>query len=104
MIGSTRLARRAGIAFGLGGFLLILVRVMNWSAVGAIGELLGAAAVVVSLLYLAAQMRMGARQAQLEAGRNLSRGIGDVSLALSVNGELGLWVGVRVPGGAWTET
>ena len=62
---------------------------MNWSAVGAIGELLGAAAVVISLLYLAAQMRMGARQARLEAGRNLSRGIGDVSLALSVNGELG---------------
>ena len=62
---------------------------MNWSAVGAIGELLGAAAVVVSLLYLAAQMRNGIRQARLEAGRSLSTGIADVSLALSVNGELG---------------
>ncbi len=62
---------------------------MNWSAVGAIGELVGAAAVVVSLLYLAAQMRNAARQARLEAGRSLSTGIAEVSLALSVNGELG---------------
>ena len=62
---------------------------MNWSAVGAIGELLGAAAVVVSLLYLGVQMRNGIRQARLEAAGSLSRGIADVSLALSVNGELG---------------
>jgi len=61
---------------------------MNWSAVGAIGELLGAAAVVVSLLYLGVQMRNGIRQARLEAASSLSRGIGDVSLALSVNGYL----------------
>ena len=61
---------------------------MDWSAVGAIGELLGAAAVVVSLLYLAGQMRNGMRQARLEADRSISTGISDISLALSANGEL----------------
>lgn len=34
---------------------------MNWEAVGAIGETLGAIAVVVSLLYLAAQIRQNSR-------------------------------------------
>jgi hypothetical protein len=62
---------------------------MNWSAVGAIAELLGATAVVISLLYLATQVRNGIRQGRLEAGRSLSKGISDVSLALSINGELG---------------
>ena len=35
---------------------------MNWEAIGAIGEIFGAAAVVVSLLYLALQMRQNTRQ------------------------------------------
>ncbi len=34
---------------------------MNWDAVGAIAELLGAVAVVVSLVYLASQVRTGTR-------------------------------------------
>ena len=33
---------------------------MNWEAIGAVGEILGALAVVVSLLYLAVQIRHGA--------------------------------------------
>lgn len=34
---------------------------MNWEAIGAVGETLGAIAVVVSLLYLAAQIRQNSR-------------------------------------------
>ena len=34
---------------------------MNWDAVGAVGEIVGAAAVVVTLIYLAAQVRAGNR-------------------------------------------
>ena len=34
---------------------------MNWEAIGAIGETLGASAVVISLLYLAAQIRQNSR-------------------------------------------
>ena len=33
---------------------------MNWEAIGAIGEILGALAVVATLMYLARQMRQGA--------------------------------------------
>ena len=31
---------------------------MNWDAIGAVGEIVGALAVVVSLLYLAGQIRV----------------------------------------------
>ena len=34
---------------------------MNWEAIGAIGELFGAIAVVATLMYLARQMRQDAR-------------------------------------------
>jgi hypothetical protein len=35
---------------------------MNWEAIAATGELIGASAVVVSLIYLAAQIRQNTRQ------------------------------------------
>ena len=34
---------------------------MNWEAIGAVGEIIGAAAVVVSLIYLATQVRSSSR-------------------------------------------
>jgi len=37
---------------------------VNWEAIGAIGEILGAAAVVLSLIYLAAQIRQNTRQVE----------------------------------------
>ena len=37
---------------------------MNWEAIGAIGEILGAAAVVVSLIYLATQVRQNTKVAR----------------------------------------
>ena len=42
---------------------------MNWDAIGAIGEIVGAAAVVVSLIYLARQVALSNRLAQAEAWR-----------------------------------
>ena len=42
---------------------------MNWSAVGAAGELLGAIAVVASLLWVARQVQASNRIAQAEAYR-----------------------------------
>ena len=35
---------------------------MNWEALGAIGEIIGAAAVLATLFYLAAQIKMKNRQ------------------------------------------
>ena len=40
---------------------------MNWNAVAALAELLGAVAVVGSLLYLAAQVRQNTKQSRLAA-------------------------------------
>jgi hypothetical protein len=38
---------------------------MNWDAIGAIGETVGAVAVVISLVYLAIQMRSQNRETRL---------------------------------------
>ncbi len=40
---------------------------MNWDAIGAIGEIVGTAAVVASLLYLAVQTRSNARSLRAKA-------------------------------------
>jgi hypothetical protein len=39
---------------------------MNWDAVGAIGEIIGAVAVIAALIYLAIQIREGARASRLD--------------------------------------
>lgn len=45
---------------------------MNWDALGAIGELVGAGAVVLTLIYLAVQVRMSAKQQRIESNRNVN--------------------------------
>jgi hypothetical protein len=49
---------------------------MNWDAIGAVGEAIGAAGVIASLVYLAIQIRASTRasavQAKLQATRLLS--------------------------------
>ncbi len=43
---------------------------MNWQAIGAIGEILAAIAVVVTLIYLAKQIRQNAQAVQVSALRD----------------------------------
>ncbi len=45
---------------------------MNWDAIGAIGEIVGAVAVVASLAYLAAQIRNQNRESRLAAMHEIS--------------------------------
>lgn len=45
---------------------------MNWDAAGAIGEVIGAAAVVISVVYLALQVRTQTEESRLAATRDLS--------------------------------
>jgi len=40
---------------------------MNWDAIGAVGEIIGAAAVVVTLAYLALQVRASTRESEANA-------------------------------------
>jgi hypothetical protein len=44
--------------------------VVDWNAIGAIGEILGAVAVVVTLLYLSKQIRQNSRSVQVAALRD----------------------------------
>lgn len=46
---------------------------MNWDAISAISDILGASAVVVSLVYLALQIRSQNKQEKLSALREMSR-------------------------------
>ncbi|MEN8185392.1 MAG: DUF6082 family protein, partial [Myxococcota bacterium] len=46
---------------------------MNWDAIGAIGEVVGALAVVISLVYLGYQVREGARASQAETELEAAR-------------------------------
>lgn len=46
---------------------------MNWDAIGAVGEIIGALAVVASLVYLAVQIRSQNTQAKLTALQEMSR-------------------------------
>ncbi len=73
---------------------------MNWSAIDAIAQLVGAAAVVVSLLYVAAQVKASTRQARYDAGRDLAARVSDVSLTVASDPELGK---LLVQGGANPE-
>ena len=47
---------------------------MNWEAIGAIGEIIGATAVVASLVYLAVQIRTQNRESRMSAMHDISAG------------------------------
>lgn len=55
---------------------------MNWDAVSAIGEIVGAAAVVVSLVYLAVQVRGSAKATRASIHQGLHNSGEQLSLAL----------------------
>jgi hypothetical protein len=52
---------------------------MNWDAISAVGEIIGAAAVVISLLYLAVQIRDQNKQSRLSAMHDMSRELRDAT-------------------------
>ena len=51
---------------------------MNWDAIGAIGEVLGALVVVVTLVYLAVQIRQNTAQQKREETVSIQRGQNEV--------------------------
>jgi hypothetical protein len=61
---------------------------MNWEAIGAIGEIVGAIAVIITLIYLAYQVRY-AKLATLDQNRlTRSTAIREIVLAAAVNDNL----------------
>ena len=53
---------------------------MNWEAIGAIGEFMGGVVVVVSLVYLAAQIRQSNRHAEASAELSWIQGLNEIGI------------------------
>ena len=61
---------------------------MNWEAIGAVGEAVGAAGVIISLLYLAVQIRGDARAKRMATSHDQSVATAGVQLAIANNPNL----------------
>jgi hypothetical protein len=61
---------------------------MNWDAIGAVAELVGALGVIASLLYLAGQVRAGTRASAVEAKLQSTGYLARFSELIIVNPEL----------------
>jgi hypothetical protein len=67
--------------------------VLNWEAIGAIGEVLGAIAVVATLLYLAVQIRQNAQSVRNAASLSVNEGLAEINRRLSNDPEFAeLWL------------
>src|SRR5947208_16279733 len=62
---------------------------MNWEAVSAIGQIVGAVGVIISVIYLALQVRSNARQTRLASMRTMSDALNQWLQSLAENAEFG---------------
>ncbi len=61
---------------------------VNWGAIGAIGEILGAIAVFVTLIYLAAQIRQNTKSVTTATYDSVTSGITQVNIAVASHPDL----------------
>ena len=61
---------------------------VNWEALGALGEIIGAVAVVATLVYLAAQIKQNTRALHATAAQAFSDSINDVNQAVASDPQL----------------
>ncbi len=61
---------------------------MNWDAVGAMAELVGAIGVIASLIYLAIQIRQNTRSLQANTFQTVADSSGQRLMTLAQNDEL----------------
>lgn len=61
---------------------------MNWEAIGALGEILGAAAVVMTLAYLAAQLRQNTRALRSSTFQEINTGMSRTSEIFATSPDL----------------
>lgn len=62
---------------------------MNWEAIGAIGEIAGAAGVIATLVYLAAQIRLNTRTVRASAASEAEEAWAKTNDQLANDGRLG---------------
>ena len=65
---------------------------MNWDAIGAVGEIVGAAAVVATLAYLASQIRVQIKEARVASVHELLEGFRDIMVSLEDPARAEVWV------------
>ena len=65
---------------------------MNWEAIGAVGEIIGAGAVVASLVYLAVQIRVQSRETRVRAMHDISVGFRDAISIFSTEDAAAIFV------------
>lgn len=72
---------------------------MNWEAIGAIGEIAGALAVIVTLAYLSVQLRQNTKAARIAAVQAASENSSRFSEMLASDPDLNelVWRGLREP-------
>ena len=72
---------------------------MNWEAIGAVGEILGAVAVVATIVYLARQVRDNSRQVKLNSSHSFAALVQDAYGSVYTNEQtLRAWLtGTRNP-------
>ena len=72
---------------------------MNWEAVGAIGEIVGAAGVIITLLYLSIQLRQNTRASQITAIQSSMENSATFSELIAINEEVAhvFWQGLTDP-------
>lgn len=58
---------------------------MSWEAIGAVGDIVGALAVLVSLLYLAVQVRQNTASIKSSTYQNAVTSLSQVSLGVGIN-------------------
>ena len=61
---------------------------MNWDAIGAMAELLGAVGVVASFVYLATQIRQNSRSVEAATYHSTTRARNELNLAVATSPEL----------------
>ena len=61
---------------------------MNWEAIGALSEFVGAIAVVITLVYLAIQIRQNTRAIRLDTGHDITEEYRDIFALMAENREL----------------
>ena len=65
---------------------------MNWDAIAAVGEIVGASAVVISLVYLASQIRIQNRESRAASVHQVIEGYRSSIAALHEPGMADVWV------------
>ena len=69
---------------------------MNWDAIGAVGEIIGAFAVVVTLFYLARQVRHNTRMARAEMTKDLMLASRTAIMDIAAHDRLAeIWADIR---------